>query len=278
MDNSDSQNNNKKLNRTKEYFKLDENEREIDEQFKRAESNFTENVYQMNQPFLKELIELNIYISYDNEFKSTTIDLNNNKRYMKSFKDIGFDITIVEISKEDNISKVFYLNPEVEIMLNNELINNKIYILQYPIDKELMNAKGKIKEINIIKDDIRKKRNNIKYNLEKENPNKEELKKNTADKKSIKCYQNCKSLFICLVAIGVLTAFAFKFIYDKKEKNVRFNFDNGEYYIGQSKNGLRHGKGTEYYSNGKIKYKGDWINDKFVSSRNIFSTIYNYFL
>ena len=62
-------------------------------------------------------------------------------------------------------------------MLNNELINNKIYILQYPIDKELMNAKGKIKEINIIKDDIRKKRNNIKYNLEKENPNKEELKK-----------------------------------------------------------------------------------------------------
>ena len=60
------------------------------------------------------------------------------------------------------------------------------------------------------------------------------------------------------------TAFAFKFIYDKKEKNVRFNFDNGEYYIGQSKNGLRHGKGTEYYSNGKIKYKGDWINDKFL--------------
>ena len=131
----------------------------------------------MNQPFLKELIELNIYIPYDNEFKSTTINLNNNKRYMKSFKDIGLDITIVEILKEDNISKVFYLHPEVEVMLNNELINNKIYILQYHIGKELMNAKGKIKEINIIKDDTRKKRNNIKYNLEKENPNKEELKK-----------------------------------------------------------------------------------------------------
>ena len=34
------------------------------------------------------------------------------------------------------------------------------------------------------------------------------------------------------------------------------------YYIGQWKNGLRHGKGTEYYSNGKIKYEGDYINDK----------------
>ena len=28
------------------------------------------------------------------------------------------------------------------------------------------------------------------------------------------------------------------------------------------KNGLRNGKGTEYYSNGKIKYEGDYINDK----------------
>ena len=236
MDNSDSQNNNTKLNRTKEYFKLDENEREIDEQFIRSESNFTDNrikeclldesnpfervdriianvsrsicklkiettlgtikgtgfllAFQIDQEMFYCLASnehvikdnflndnINIYISYDNEFKSTTINLNNNKRYMKSFKDIGFDITIVEILKEDNISKAFYLHPEVEVMLNNELINNKIYILQYPIDKELMNAKGKIKEINIIKDDIRKKRNNIKYNLEKENPNKEELKK-----------------------------------------------------------------------------------------------------
>ena len=29
-------------------------------------------------------------------------------------------------------------------------------------------------------------------------------------------------------------------------------------------NGLFHGKGTMYYSNGKIKYEGDWINNKFV--------------
>ena len=28
-------------------------------------------------------------------------------------------------------------------------------------------------------------------------------------------------------------------------------------------NGLRNGKGIEYYSNGNIKYEGDWVNDKF---------------
>ena len=39
--------------------------------------------------------------------------------------------------------------------------------------------------------------------------------------------------------------------------------ENGEYYIGQFKNNLRNGKGTEYYSNGKIKYEGDFVNDEY---------------
>ena len=327
MDNSGSQNNSIELNRIKEYFKLNENESEIGEQFKRAESNFTDNrineclleqstpletvdriianvsrsicklkiettfgtiigtgfllSFQIEQEMFYCLISnehvikseflknnINIYISYDNEFKSTTINLNNNKRYMKTFTDINLDMTIVEILKEDNISKVFFLHQEVEERLNNDLINNSIYIPQYPGGKELMNAKGKIKEINkyefthlanteqgssgspiflensisvigihkqsdinkkenygdfiypainIIIDDRRKKRNNRKYNLEKENHNKVELEKNTSDKKGIKRYQNCRYLFLCLVTIGLFTAFTFKFIYDKKK-------------------------------------------------------------
>ena len=52
MDNSDSQNNKTKMNRVKEYFKLNENEKEIDEQFKRAESNITDN--RINECLLKE--------------------------------------------------------------------------------------------------------------------------------------------------------------------------------------------------------------------------------
>ena len=42
----------------------------------------------------KELLnqDIDIYISYDNEFKSKYINLNNNKRYMKSFTDIGLDV------------------------------------------------------------------------------------------------------------------------------------------------------------------------------------------
>ena len=38
--------------------------------------------------------------------------------------------------------------------------------------------------------------------------------------------------------------------------------ENGECYIGEWKNGLRNGKGIEYYSNGNIKYKGNWTDDR----------------
>ena len=38
--------------------------------------------------------------------------------------------------------------------------------------------------------------------------------------------------------------------------------EDGKYYIGQWKNGLRNGKGIQYYSNGNIQYKGDFVNDE----------------
>ena len=97
----------------------------------------------------KELLNTNIdiYILYDNEYRAKNINLNDNKRYMKSFIDIALDITIIEIIDEDNISKDYFLFPELEERIKNNLINNSIYIPQYPGGKELMNAKGKKKKL-----------------------------------------------------------------------------------------------------------------------------------
>ena len=39
----------------------------------------------------------------------------------------------------------------------------------------------------------------------------------------------------------------------KEEGNGKYYWEDGRYYIGQLKNGLRNGKGIEYYSNGNIK-------------------------
>ena len=80
-----------------------------------------------------EIIKNNniIYIFYDNEFKCANIKLGNKKRYIKSFIDKELDITVVEILDEDNISKDYFLFPELEAMINDRLINRWIYIPQY---------------------------------------------------------------------------------------------------------------------------------------------------
>ena len=87
-----------------------------------------------------------IYITYE-EFKSANIKLDKNKRYIKSFRDIELDITVVEILDEDNIDKYYFLEPELDIPLNNKLINKEIYIPQYIEGLKLLNAEGIIKHI-----------------------------------------------------------------------------------------------------------------------------------
>ena len=53
------------------------------------------------------------------------------------------------------------------------------------------------------------------------------------------------------------------FVNDKFEGYGRYNYLNGEYYIGQWSQGQKHGKGILYNANGTIKYDGLFFNDKF---------------
>ena len=49
---------------------------------------------------------------------------------------------------------------------------------------------------------------------------------------------------------------------EEKELDIHYFMQNGKYYIGQYKNDLRNGKGNNFYSNGNIEYKGDFVNGK----------------
>ena len=42
--------------------------------------------------------------------------------------------------------------------------------------------------------------------------------------------------------------------------NGKYTFPNGDYYIGDLKNGLPDGKGIRYTPDGKIRYQGDFVN------------------
>ena len=44
-------------------------------------------------------------------------------------------------------------------------------------------------------------------------------------------------------------------------KKIKKIYDNGSVYVGEMKNGLRHGQGTCTYASG-VEYKGEWKDDK----------------
>jgi len=95
-----------------------------------------------------------IKIFYDNdknniELRLLEIKLDQNERYIKAFKDImDLDITIIEIKSEDNIPENYFLFSELNKNYNENLINRRIYILQYPNWQKLQVSNGYIKRIN----------------------------------------------------------------------------------------------------------------------------------
>ena len=200
-----------------------------------------------------------VYIYYDNEFKMVNIKLDEKERYIKSFKDIGLDITVVEILNKDNIYKDYFLFPGPKYE-DYRLINSKVYIPQYPKGKELKNAKGKMKKIN-------------KYEFthlvttEEGSSGSPIFLENSIDVIGIHKEGNLDKPenygdFI-YPAINIIEKDIIERRNKGKYENGKYIWEDGKYYKGEFKNNLPEGKGIKYYSNGNILYEGDFIKGKF---------------
>ena len=64
----------------------------------------------------KDMIEKKeeIEVYYNNQKKRIKITLNEDERFIKSYKDIDIDCTIVEILNEDNINEDYFLLPNID--------------------------------------------------------------------------------------------------------------------------------------------------------------------
>ena len=89
-----------------------------------------------------------IEVFYNNQKKRIKIILNNDQRFIQSFKDMQIDCTIIEILPEDNINEDYFLVPNIDYNEENykSLINQMIYIVQFPRGK-LSHSEGKITNI-----------------------------------------------------------------------------------------------------------------------------------
>ena len=89
-----------------------------------------------------------INFNYDNERKSKEIFLNSEERFIKEFKDININVTIIEILSKDNIDKSYFLLPYTDYLDNaQKFLNEDIITIQYTKGK-LNFSNGKIIDIN----------------------------------------------------------------------------------------------------------------------------------
>jgi V8-like Glu-specific endopeptidase len=90
--------------------------------------------------------KITIDVYYDSEDKNKEIKLNSKERFIKDFKDITIDATVIQILPKDNISNDYFLLPQKDYMDNyDKLIGEKITIIQYPRG-EMKYAGGRILE------------------------------------------------------------------------------------------------------------------------------------
>ena len=202
----------------------------------------------------------NIKVSYDSEFKSVNIKLDQNKRYIRSFIDKGLDITVVEIIEEDDIYRDYFLYSEPEVRINKDLINKEIYIPQYAEGKELKKAEGKIKYIDNYEfshlastvygasgSPIFLENDTLVIGIHKEGSN-------------IKLENYGDFIY---PAINIIKEDIIKKRNKGKYMDGKYIWEDGKYYIGEFKNNIPNGKGIKYYKNGNILYEGNFINGKF---------------
>ena len=230
-----------------------------------------------NENILKKDIINNNYIIhffYNYEVKSNNSKKNERKRYIKSFIDIGLDITIIEILEEDNIPKDYFLWNEVETN-NDRLINSQIFIPELIQETKIINLKGKIIKINNYEftHSISTSHDSSGYPIFISYSGYPiGIQKNKNGDKS----ENYGDFIYPI--INIITKDIFNIRNCGKYINGKYIYEDGKYYIGQYKDNKPNGKGKKYYSNGNILYEGDFCNGKFDGNGKYYYDDGKYFI
>ena len=229
-----------------------------DEKNKKSGTGFFMRIILENEPYYFLVTCRNIITSEQIDNKETIVIylITNGKEEKRNITIVGrphfvffqpLNITIIGILDSDNISKDRFLSPDLNYKEGFSRYNNKNY---YMVGFENNNGKNK----KFISSFITKNNFNFKF-IHDINKGQEAFGSLICTKDNFKIIGiNNESYLNYGTYIGRLLDLL---------ENIRKGINQENYvslYEGMIDMGLRHGKGTGYYSDGGI-YKGDWINE-----------------
>lgn len=250
----------------------------------------------LKENITKEMIEKKetIKLYYDNKKSFKMISLNSEERIIKDFSDIGIDSIIIQILESDNIEKEYFLPIMKQHDEFQDLINDKINIIQKE-KNEINFSKGKIKKI---------EKNEFIYssNIDTNSPGnpiffigcKEAI---GIQKSGMNCAYFLGPIYYYLRGYneentqeekeseGENAEIKEEKAETKEKKEIKGKiegnkiiYEDGKYYIGDIKDEKRHGKGIQYDKEGEIIYEGDWIEDKYEGNGKLIEKYGEYYI
>jgi len=214
--------------------------------------------------------ELEIY--YDNQKIRNKIVLNKEERFIRDYMFLNIDAIVIEILNKDNINDYFFLTPNYDYINDfDELIEKKISITQFPKGGSLSYSQGIIKSItqyeftHLASTKVGSSGSpifldGVPFVIGIHKQGKKDGTENYGD-------------FIGPIVESIKKDLEFdhrtlengiyegEIVNKKREGYGRYIFNNGNYYIGQFSNGLRNGKGANYYKNTNIMHEGTFVDD-----------------
>ena len=233
------------------------------------------NEHIINMEIIESKKTIDLYYDFGNQSRKIKLDIN--QRIIKDYKDFDnfkdLDITIIQILDIDNIEEHYFLSLSLDY--KGDLTNKKIYIPKYSEENNLNYLYAEIKEINGYE---------IKYDAKTidDFSGSPIFLENSTEvigiQKKVILNINYGSFIYPIINVfntkGMLNELESQ-KYEGFHKNI---YDNGDYYEGEWKKGLRNGKGKLFNKIGKLLYEGDWINDKQEGSGKSFFDNGDYYI
>ena len=216
-----------------------------------------------------------IEIYYANQKIKLKICLNEEERFIRCYKYINIDATLIEILPKDNVEEKYFLLPNLDYINGYEqFIDQEIYIPQFPGQKSLSFSSGKIKSFNIYSYDFSHLASTrpgssgspifltgslLVLGIHKQSKTKKE--ENYGDFLG-PIVNSLKNDFPIL--IKNTDTIEYKIESDGiNGRGMALFKNNDNYYLGEFKGFIMQGKGIIYTKNKKKVYEGNFVNDKY---------------